>query len=105
MAVAPSDDDRVAGCLLGGAVGDALDAPVEFMSLAEIRERFGPSGIRHYAPVYGRLGAITDDTQMTLFTAGGLIRGMHRWRDRGGGYCDQRQSHGCTGRVRARWLA
>ncbi len=28
------------GCLLGGAVGDALGAPVEFMSLAEIRRRF-----------------------------------------------------------------
>ena len=36
--------DRVAGCLLGGAVGDALGAPVEFPSLAEIRRRFGAGG-------------------------------------------------------------
>ena len=33
------------GCLLGGAVGDALGAPVEFLSLAEIKRRFGPTGV------------------------------------------------------------
>ena len=33
--------DRVVGCLLGGAVGDALGAPVEFLSLKEIIDRFG----------------------------------------------------------------
>jgi len=75
--------DRVAGCLLGGAVGDALGAPVEFLCLSEIRARFGPEGIRGYAPAYGRLGAITDDTQMTLFTAEGLIRARQRHRERG----------------------
>jgi len=75
--------DRVTGCLLGGAVGDALGAPVEFMSLDQIRQRFGPGGIEHYAPAYGRVGAITDDTQMTLFTAEGLIRAVMRSRDRG----------------------
>jgi len=61
--------------VVGGAVGDALGAPVEFMRLDEIRQQFGPSGIRDYAPTFGRLGAITDDTQMTLFTAEGLLRG------------------------------
>lgn len=61
------------GCLIGGAVGDALGAPVEFMSLAEITARFGPNGITNYAEAYGKVGAITDDTQMTLFTAEGLI--------------------------------
>ena len=69
---------RVRGCLLGGAVGDALGAPVEFMRLTEIKSRFGPEGITDYAPAYGRLGAITDDTQMTLFTAEGLLRGYVR---------------------------
>jgi ADP-ribosyl-[dinitrogen reductase] hydrolase len=68
--------EHYTGCLLGGAVGDALGAPVEFLSLADIRRRFGPSGIRDYAPAYGRLGAITDDTQMSLFTAEGLILGL-----------------------------
>ena len=63
------------GCLLGGAVGDALGAPVEFMDLATIRAKFGPAGVRNMAPAYGRAGgAVTDDTQMTLFTAEGALR-------------------------------
>src|SRR5258706_2010427 len=74
---------RIRGCLLGGAVGDALGAPVEFLSLEEIRRQFGPDGIRDYAPAYGRLGAITDDTQMTLFTAEGLLRATMRMMERG----------------------
>lgn len=73
---APSDPlrDRYRGCLLGGAVGDALGAPVEFRSLAEIRRRYGPEGIADFDVEYGRKGAITDDTQMTLFTAEGVLR-------------------------------
>lgn len=74
---------RVRGCLLGGAVGDALGAPVEFMRLSEIRARFGPQGITDYAPAYGRNGAITDDTQMLLFTAEGLLRAYARASLRG----------------------
>ena len=66
--------ERFKGCLLGGAVGDALGAAIEFDSLARIRERFGQGGLTDYALAYGRLGAITDDTQMTLFTAEGLLR-------------------------------
>jgi len=65
--------DRIRGCLLGGAVGDALGAPIEFDSLREIRSRFGAEGLLEPAPAFGRVGAITDDTQMTLFTAEGLI--------------------------------
>jgi ADP-ribosylglycohydrolase len=71
------------GCLLGGAVGDALGAPVEFMRHAEILNRFGPGGITKYASAYGGLGTITDDTQMTLFTAEGLIRTLVRFKFRG----------------------
>jgi len=74
---------RFLGCLLGGAVGDALGAPVEFMSRAEIISRFGPKGITNYAPAYGGLGTITDDTQMTLFTAEGLLRACVRHAFRG----------------------
>jgi ADP-ribosylglycohydrolase len=76
-------EDRVLGCLLGGAVGDALGAAVEFMPLREIRQHFGDDGLTDYAACYGRLGAITDDTQMTLFTAEGLMRAEARWQDRG----------------------
>ena len=64
-------------------MGDALGGAVEFMSLEAIRDRFGPGGIRDYATAYGRKGAITDDTQMTLFTAEGLIRGLVRERHKG----------------------
>lgn len=69
---------RFLGCLLGGAVGDALGAPVEFMKRTEILRRFGPDGLTSYAPAYGSPGTITDDTQMTLFTAEGLMRGWVR---------------------------
>ena len=64
---------RIRGSLLGGAVGDALGAPIEFDSLQEIRERFGAQGVTEFELTYGRRGAITDDTQMTLFTAEGLV--------------------------------
>lgn len=75
--------DRIKGSFLGGAVGDALGAPIEFMSLAEIRSRFGPVGILDYSEAYGRRGAITDDTQMTLFTAEGMLRAWVRTQERG----------------------
>jgi ADP-ribosylglycohydrolase/protein-tyrosine phosphatase len=67
--------DRIAGCLLGGAVGDALGSPVEFLSLAEILERYGPEGIADFPDRGERTGQVTDDTQMTLFTAEGLLLG------------------------------
>jgi len=43
----PGNDiqERYTACLLGGAIGDALGAAVEFMSRAEILSRFGPAGI------------------------------------------------------------
>lgn len=78
--------DRLAhfrGCLLGGAIGDALGAPVEFMSHECIAQRFGAEGLRDFVPAYGLLGAITDDTQMTLFTGEGLLRAFVRGRMRG----------------------
>lgn len=71
-------EDIYRGCLLGGAVGDALGAPVEFMSRDQITRKFGPAGIQEYVPAFGKLGAITDDTQMTLFTAEGVMRGWLR---------------------------
>jgi ADP-ribosylglycohydrolase len=60
---------RIRGCLLGGAVGDALGAAVEFDTIEEIRSTYGPSGITAIAPP----GHFTDDTQMTLFTVEALL--------------------------------
>lgn len=75
--------DRFRGCLLGGAVGDALGAAVEFDSIDGIRRHFGPGGIRDFSEAYGRVGAVTDDSQMTMFTAEGCIRSFTRWLNRG----------------------
>lgn len=75
--------ERVRGCLVAGACGDALGAPVEFMTMAQIEGRYGQGGISDFDEAYGVLGAITDDTQMTLFTAEGLIRAAVRGRQRG----------------------
>lgn len=76
---APAFGDSVAGCLLGGAVGDALGAVVEFDSIDAIRSRYGPEGLVAFPPEGGR---ITDDTQMTLFTAEALIRARRRYEAR-----------------------
>jgi ADP-ribosylglycohydrolase len=70
--------DRFLGCMLGGAVGDALGAPVEFLARREIVDRFGPDGIVDFAESYGRVGAITDDTQMAMFTAEGMGPAVRR---------------------------
>ena len=70
-------------CLLGGAVGDVLGAPVEFDSRAEILRSYESQGITDYDVAYDRLGAITDDTQLTLFTAEGLLRAQVRHDHKG----------------------
>jgi ADP-ribosylglycohydrolase len=75
--------EHFTGCLLGGAVGDALGAPVEFHSIHLIRDKYGSAGITDYVAAYGRRGAITDDTQMTLFTAEGVLRAIARQRHKG----------------------
>ena len=71
---------RFRGCLLAGAVGDALGNEIEFWSLAEIRRRLGPDGATGYV---GGRALITDDTQMTLFTAEGMIRALVRLGEKG----------------------
>jgi hypothetical protein len=75
--------DHFKGCLLGGTEGDALGGAVEFMSRTEILDRFDPDGIANYAEAYGGKVKITDDTQMTLFTAEGLLRGQMRGVSKG----------------------
>jgi ADP-ribosyl-[dinitrogen reductase] hydrolase len=72
---------RIRGCLLGGALGDSLGEPVEFMqSATEIARRFGTTAPAKLGYAHGPF--ITDDTQMTLFAAEGIIRaGDARWDD------------------------
>ena len=73
---------RLHASLLGGAYGDSLGAEIEFLSLDAIMRRF-PEGISDLTPHQGLRGAITDDTQMTVFTAEGLIRAKFAVRSRG----------------------
>ena len=64
--------DKYRGCLLGGAVGDALGFAVEFLEDFEIFKKYGENGITEYS-LYNGVAQISDDTQMTLFTAEGLL--------------------------------
>ena len=75
---------KIRGSLIGGAVGDALGYPVEFMSWKEITKQYGPEGIQSYR-LNSRTGnaVITDDTQMTLFTANGILIGETHGRLKG----------------------
>lgn len=74
--------DKFRGCLIGGAAGDALGYPVEFLSERSICADFGREGITEYRLKDG-LARISDDTQMTMFTATGLLFGTTRGRLRG----------------------
>lgn len=72
--------DKSRGCLVGGAIGDALGYIVEFVgSHDEICARYGADGITAYDLNYDWLdepqskALISDDTQMTLYTAEALI--------------------------------
>ena len=70
---AADPSDRVAGCLVGLAVGDALGAPLEFFSRQEVRRRF-PHGLREMiASRVWEKGEYTDDTQMALLVAESLL--------------------------------
>ena len=70
--------DNYAGCIMGGAIGDALGAPIEFMSYNSITKKYGISGVQDFVEFGNGKGEITDDTQMLLFTADGILRSWHR---------------------------
>lgn len=67
-------EHKIKGCLLGGAVGDALGYPVEFTSYRNIVSKYGKNGIENFE-LHNGVALISDDTQMTIFTAEGLING------------------------------
>ena len=76
--------DAIRGCIFGGAVGDALGYSVEFQDERVIFSKYGPKGITEYDkdPASGK-ALISDDTQMSLFTANGLLVGDTRGCRRG----------------------
>lgn len=66
--------DRYRGCLLGLAVGDALGAPLEFLSREEIVNRYGE--VREMLGggwLETKPGEYTDDTQMALAIARSIV--------------------------------
>lgn len=79
--------DRIRGSLIGGAIGDALGYPVEFIySFEEIQKRYGERGItrldtrQHWLDETEQVGkaVVSDDTQMTLFTANGILNAKQK---------------------------
>jgi ADP-ribosylglycohydrolase len=62
--------DRYKAVILGLACGDALGKPTEFGSVKSIRSRFGQAGIQH---INQTTGLFTDDTQMAVALAEGLL--------------------------------
>lgn len=74
--------DKCRGSLIGGAIGDALGYPIEFVySYEEIRAKYGEKGLTEYDTSYPWLedylrhykALFSDDTQMTLYTAEGIL--------------------------------
>ena len=66
--------DKYKGCLIGCAAGDALGFPVEFFGTKMIQLMHGSNGITQYEVNNIKEKAlISDDTQMTLFTANALM--------------------------------
>ena len=75
--------DCIRGSLMAGAAGDALGYPVEFMSRNAILTQYGSKGITQFVLAQGGKALVSDDTQMTLFTANGMLMGLTRGYMRG----------------------
>lgn len=82
--------DKIRGSIVGGACGDALGYTIEFVgAYREIVARYGDGGITEYDTRHTWLGdvstadtaLVSDDTQMTLYTAEGLFEAEKSGRD------------------------
>ena len=85
--------DKVRGSLFGGAVGDALGYPVEFLRSREIFKRYGENGICEYRLENGQAliasvnhGGDSDSTGAVAGNIMGAICGYdsigEKWKDR-----------------------
>lgn len=69
--------DKVFGCLIGGAIGDAMGAPAEDWHYSDIRPKFGRINTFLPQPARKRDGApgqITDDTTLRHYMCLAIIR-------------------------------
>lgn len=64
--------DKIAGCILGTAVGDALGLPREGMSRSRGRNLFGNPPLSHRF-LFGH-GMVSDDTEHTCMVGQALLR-------------------------------
>lgn len=86
--------DKIRGCLMAGAAGDALGYAVEFMRREHILAKYGERGITRFEIDRKGKALISDDTQMTLFTANGLLMGLTRGYMRGIGCAPEKYVDG-----------
>lgn len=89
------DIGKLRGCLIAGAIGDALGANTENLPMEVVYERHGPQGVTDLP----EKADITDDTQMTLFTFEAVIRAHVRERINGNAGFDDVMQHAYQ-----RWL-
>jgi ADP-ribosylglycohydrolase len=72
-----SVQDRVMATVLGAAVGDAMGHPTEFLSMQQIRAKYGFRGVTGYELYWNREGKhfapYTDDTQMAELVLRALL--------------------------------
>lgn len=68
---APNIKKKLRGYLYGTACADALGRPVEHLTLEQIKQKYGDKGILELSPE----SPWTDDTQLMLVLARGLLRG------------------------------
>lgn len=89
--------DKIEGAIIGGAIGDALGYPIEFVNSFEgIQKLYGEKGItrldahqRWLDEEYQAGKAVfSDDTQMTLFTANGLLNAVKEDKPPIDGICE-----------------
>ena len=71
-----SQHARIEGCILGGAIGDAMGSPIEFCDLKTIQKYYGEEGIKELEIGMSGEADFSDDTQMTIFTADGLLKAI-----------------------------
>ena len=86
--------DRIRGSLMAGAAGDALGYTVEFMSRRSILAQYGSKGITKFDLSSDDKALVSDDTQMTLFTACGMLMGVTRGYMRGIGEQPEKYVYG-----------
>ncbi|MDJ0456238.1 ADP-ribosylglycohydrolase family protein [Arthrobacter sp. NQ7] len=99
---APTLASRIHGCLLGGALGDALGYSVEAGAAPGARGRSGPGepgGLGVFDDPSGP-ARFSDDTQLTLYTVDGLVEALE-WANSGVGA----DVNACLWLAYLRWLA